>query len=143
MAYCTIDDLMEQISEDELIELTDDDNTGVVETSRTDRAIADADAEINGYCGKRYGVPLSPVPALVRKFSADIAIWNLFSRKQIADEGREKRYTNAIRYLQDVAKGNATLGEGDPDTPPSDAGAPRMASANPARVFTRGTLEGY
>ena len=72
MAYCVLDDLKEKISEEELIQLTDDEETGLIVTSRTDRAISDADALIDGYCGRRYSVPLDPVPAIIRKFSVDI-----------------------------------------------------------------------
>ena len=41
-------------------------------------AIADADAEIDGYLAKRYAVPLSPAPKVINKFSKDIAVYNLF-----------------------------------------------------------------
>jgi len=54
MAYCTLEDLKEKVSEDVLIELTDDEDTGVIDTSRTDRAMADAESEIDSYCAARY-----------------------------------------------------------------------------------------
>ena len=34
-----------------------------------DAAIADADAEIDGYLAKRYAVPLAPAPRVINKFS--------------------------------------------------------------------------
>ena len=36
-----------------------------------DAAIADADAEIDGYLAKRYAVPLAPAPRVINKFSKD------------------------------------------------------------------------
>ena len=54
-----------------------------------DAAIADADAEIDGYLAKRYAVPLAPAPRVINKFSKDIAVYNLFSRIGI-DEGTDQ-----------------------------------------------------
>lgn len=141
MSYCTLDDIKEQIPEDELIQLTDDEDLGVVDTSVTDRAIADADAEIDGYCGKRYGVPISPTPAIIRKVSVDIAIYNLFSRRQGADEDRRTRYKDAIKFLENVAKGVVTLGADDPDSPPSNIHKPKIVQSD--RVFSRETLKDW
>jgi len=110
MAYCTFNDIKEQLPEDELTQLTDDSGAGTFDPLIVDRAIADADAEINGYCGERYTVPFDPVPAVIRKFSVDISIYNLFSRRQGADEDRRNRYRDAIRFLQNLSKGFVTLG---------------------------------
>ena len=46
-----------------------------------DAAIADADAEIDGYLAKRYAVPLAPAPRVINKFSKDIAVYNLKTRR--------------------------------------------------------------
>lgn len=144
MAYCTLNDLKEKISEEELIQLTDDEQTGLIVTSRTDRAIADADAEIDGYCAGRFSVPFDPVPPLMRKFSVDIAIYNLMQRREGADEEREKDYKNAIRYLQDVAKGNASPGVQPPPDPPDDedvTGGTQVSTRD--KMFGPDTMEKY
>lgn len=139
--YSTLTDMKEQIPEEELIALTDDADAGSVDTSVTDRAVADADAEIDGYCGKRYGVPLSPVPAIIRKFSVDIAIYNLFARRQGAPEDRRLRYKDAIKFLENVARGLISLGADDPDATPSDAQKPKISFSE--RVFSRDKMQGY
>ena len=141
MPYCILDDISEQIPEEELISLTDDANVGVIDTSITDRAVADADAEIDGYCGRQYSVPLDPVPGIIRKFSVDICIYNLFSRRQGAPEDRRTRYKDAIKFLENVAKGIVTLGVDDPDSTPSDTHAPQISSSE--RIFSRSKLKGY
>jgi len=141
MAYCTKADILEQLDEDELIGLTDDNDLGAVDDGKVDRAIADADAEIDGYCGKRYSVPFSPVPAILRKISVELAVVNLFARRRGVPEDRRKRYEDMIRFLRDVAKGLVSLGAGDPDSPPSDADKPQIASGE--RIFTREKLEGF
>jgi len=138
--YCTLDDIKEQIHADELIGLTDDADAGIIDTSATDRAAADADAEIDGYCGKRYSVPLSPVPPIIRKISVDIAIYNLFSRRQGAPEDRRLRYKDAIKFLENVARGLISLGVDDPDSTPSEAHKPQISFSD--RIFSRDDLKG-
>ncbi len=141
MAYCTVSDILDLISEDELVQLTDDEGTGEMDTAVVDKAITNADAEIDGYCGKRYSVPLLPVPPVICKLSVDVAIYNLFSRRQGAPEDRRTRYKDAIKFLENVAKGLVSLGEDDPDTPPSSSHKPQMTQSDP--VFSRESLKGW
>jgi len=138
MAYSTQTDLEEQISQAELIELTDDAGSGSVDTSAVARAIADSDAEIDSYCGGRYTMPFSPVPVIIRKFSVDMAIYNLFSRRSVlkVPEDRQKRYDNAIRFFRDLAKGLISLGA-DAPAEPSD-GLPQATRTKDDRIFSMG-----
>jgi phage gp36-like protein len=138
MPYCLQADIEEQISQDELVELTDDSGVGVVDTSAVTRAIADADAEIDSYCGSRYTPPFDPVPVMIRKLSVDIAAYNLFSRRsalKIPNE-RQKRYENSIRFLRDVAKGLISLGADAPSEP--DDSQPQTTRTHADRIFTSG-----
>jgi len=139
MAYCAQVDILEQISKVELIQLSDDANAGVVDESVVTRGIADADAEIDGYCGNRYSVPFIPVPELVRKLSVDIAVYNLYSRRQGAPEGRKERYDAAVQFLRYVADGKAVL----PDDAVPESVFDRVSLSGPARVFSRETLRGF
>jgi len=142
MAYSAQTDILEQIDEDVLIQLTDDDDTGVVDADVVTKKIADADALIDGYCGKRYTVPFFPVPPLLNKFSVDIAIYNLYGRRKGAPEDIRNRFKEAVDFLKGVAKGDNALGEDDPEgTGTGDA--PEMSTSNPVRIFTRGKMSGY
>jgi phage gp36-like protein len=141
MAYCTLSDILEQIPEHELMALTDDDGVDAVDTSVTDRAIADADAEIDGYCGKRYAVPFPATPVILRKISVDIVIYNLFARRQGAPDDRRTRYKDAVNFLEGVAKGLVSLGVEDPDSTLPETGKPRITSSD--RVFSRSTMAGF
>ena len=140
MAYCAQSDILEQISETELIHLTDDADAGVVDESVLERAIADADAEIDGYCGDRYSVPFTDVPDMIRKLSVDIAVYNLFSRRQGAPEGRKQRYDDAIRFLERVADGKASV---PGVTGTTESASDRVSLSSATRVFSRDNLEGF
>jgi len=136
MPYSLQTDLLEQIDEDILIQLTDDVDAGEVDAAVVTRAIADADAEIDSYCGTRHELPFDPVPVMVRKLSVDIAICNLYARRKGVPEDRQKRYDNAVRFLRDISVGKATLGS---DAPAEDSdGGPEATTAKSDRVFTRG-----
>ncbi|MGE4442120.1 MAG: gp436 family protein [Desulfomicrobium sp.] len=141
MPYSTMTDILDQIEAADLLDLTDDENLGQVSEPRVLKAIADADAEINGYCGKRYRVPFDPVPELIRKFSVDIAIYNIFARRAGAPEDRRNRYKDAIAFLRLVAAGSGTLGEDDPSGNPAPAERPTMTG--PGRIFSREKLGGW
>lgn len=141
MAYCTQSDIVEQLDEDILIQLTDDADAGTVDADTVTRAIADADAEIDSYCGVRHSVPFATVPDIILKYSVDIAIYNLYARRKGAPDYRKERYDNAIRFLKDVAAGRASLGEDDPDAPPMDTHTPDISSNT--RIFTRDKMSGF
>lgn len=153
MAYCEQADILDLIPRDDLVGLTFDGDPSDYETeeelaaaqdaaaaSLSARAIADAGAEIDGYCAARYRVPFDPVPALITKFAAEIAVYLLFARRQGATEDRRTRYKDAIRFLTDVSNGKATL----PGSPLAAAkGNHTPALESDTRIFTRDNLEGF
>ena len=109
-----------------------------------DAAIADADAEIDGYLAKRYAVPLAPAPRVINKFSKDIAVYNLFSRIGI-DEGTDQktylnRYNAAIKFLALVAEGTVSIGTETED--PASAAAGGFKVKSNSRLFTREKMRG-
>ena len=110
MAYCTKQNLIDRFGELELIQLTDRDNQGIIDDSIITQAIADADAEINGYLN-RYHLPLASVPSNLVRMACDIARYNLYDDAMV--ESVQVRYDSVIKYLGAVAKGLITL---PPDT---------------------------
>lgn len=140
MAYSTQSEILDQMDKDVLIQLTDDDDAGVVDTDVVTQKIADADALIDGYCGARYAVPFTTVPALVLKFSVDIAIYNLYGRRKGAPEDRRNRFKEAVDFLKGVAAGNNSLGENDPAAGETSF---ELSSNNPDRIFTRDKMAGF
>jgi len=141
MAYCTQNDILHQLDEDSLIQLTDDEGTGAVDQDVLNRAIADADATIDAYCQGRYSIPLSSVPGMIRQISVDIAIYNLYSRRgDVIPDIRRDRYNNAIRFLEKVAEGKIQLGASSPA--PESTGNSVEIEQN-ERIFTRDKLGGF
>jgi len=141
MPYCDLDDLQEQISENALIGLSDDDAVGVVDDSVISRAIADADTVIDAHCQGRYTVPLTPVSDMIRSVSVDIAIYNLYSRRDdLAPEIRKDRYKEAMRFLEKVSAGKIGLGAATP-APSNTIGSVEITNAD--RIFSREKMNGF
>lgn len=143
MPYCTLDDIKKMIPEESIIELTDDEGTDVVNTDRVDEAIAQADSEIDAYCGTKYSVPFATVPDTIKKISVDIAIYNLYSRKlEKIPETRTERYKNAIRFLEGIPKGTTSIGK-DPEPDAPTEGGPEATTSKDDRIFNKEKLENY
>lgn len=108
-----------------------------------DEALQDADGEIDGYLNKRYSTPLpSPIPKIINKLSKDIAVYNLFARIGIDEDERENiiltRYKNAVKFLENVAKGLVDIGIQKPELRANSSF--KIDSNN--RLFSRNTLKG-
>jgi len=137
MAYCTQEDITEQLPTADLVALTDDEGFGEVNASRVSRAINDAEALIDAHCQARYPLPLDPVPSIIRRICVDLAIYNLFSRRVDDDlpKVRESRKADAMRFLEKVASGGILLGA---VTPEPSANAQAAIVSAPERNFRRG-----
>ena len=85
-------------------------------------------------------MPLATVPDLVKKLSVDIALYNLFGRSRSVPDDREKRYNNTITFLKAVSKGDASLGEDDPEGSPQTT---TIVTTTSTRVLNRDNLEGF
>lgn len=106
MPYCTQTDITDiELTQAELIQLTDDEKSGVVNTARVVAAIAKADAEIDGYCQERYAVPFSPVPAEIKFLSATLAHYWLARRRQSVTNSILDKYTKALSRLKAISEG--------------------------------------
>lgn len=141
MPYTTRPLLEERFGLDELIQRTDkfQPYTGAVVEAVLDRAIADADAEIDGFVGARYSLPLpEPVPPVLVPIACDIARYRLYD-DAVPDVVRQ-RYEDAVSRLKDIAAGRLTLGIEPASTTPASAGV-RFRSRD--RVFSDDLLERY
>ena len=142
MAYCTREDIQSRISEADLVRLTDEYDTGLVDWEKVDQAVTDAQAEVDSYCKRNHPVPFSnPVPAMVAKVCKDIAVYNVWSLKNAAPDDAEDRYGKAVVYLEKVAAGTVDLGGGSLEK--IDDGGPESIKSSDSRTFTMERLEGF
>lgn len=137
MAYATPQDMIDRFEEDELVQLTDQDELGVIDAVVLGKALADADAAIDGYLASRYTLPLATVPGSLTRIACDLARYYLYDNG--ATEEVRRRYDDAARFLTALAKGDITLG-------PDPAGAEGVGSpqtSSPGRIFTIDTLKDF
>jgi len=132
MSYCKPQDMVERYTEQELIQLTDRENTGDIDFTVLESAINDASSEIDGYLAA-YPLPLVIVPRVLTRFSCDIARYYLYDDH--APERVEKLYDNAIDFFKLVAKGTVSLGVDNAGQQPITADNAQMQSGG--RVFGR------
>lgn len=150
MAYCEVQEVREMLKDDALntiigdIYIEDEAEREAKIQPIIESAIADAEAEIDGYISKRYPLPLSTIPRVISKFAKDIAIYNLYSRIGIDEGDKEKNYLNryraAINFLILVAEGKVDLGLGS-DSMQSSASTGFSVSAQ-NRLFNRNSMRG-
>lgn len=135
MTYCTQADLIERFGAAEITQLSDRAGLGTLDSAVIAGAIADADAEIDGYLSGRYALPLVNVPLVMTRLACDIARYWLFG--QDTTDLVKARYDQAISYLAKVAAGTITLGPDATGTEPeSQSGTALMQSDS--RAFASG-----
>lgn len=129
MAYATAASLAERFGEREIIQLTDRDGFGVLDAARAAQVIAEVEAEVDGYLGRRYRLPLATVPPLVTRLVCDLAREALYT--DAPTETVTARAATARRILRDIASGVVELGL------PSDATPEAVGSGVAVRAGTR------
>lgn len=140
MAYTTLQELTDRYGAALLVSLTDRGEvaTGQIDQDVVDRAVADADAEIDGYLKGRYRLPLVDTPPLVASLSRKITIWNLHTFD--APEKIEKDYKGACAKLKDIASGLAVLDVAGIE--PKSSGSSGVQVTDRERPFTADSLKG-
>lgn len=97
------------------------------------RALIDASAVIDTYLG-RYQLPLPTNPPVLIPYCLDIARYRLWRNTDAPDDVR-KRYEDAIRWLEQVAKGivKLVIPQDDPEEPIPSSGARVLYSVDRPR----------
>jgi len=135
--YCAVADIIGIIGETTLTQLTDDLGVGGIDEQVVAKAIIAASATIDAYCQG----PISPVHPMIPGICVDLAVYNLYSRSDLAlPEIRKDRYNNAISFLNKVAAGKISLGVKEPA--PAGSNDSVESSSGP-RIFDRNTMKGY
>ncbi|GAB6191150.1 gp436 family protein [Desulfocastanea catecholica] len=141
--YSDLTALKDRLPEQTVIDLTDDGGLGVVDAGVVDRAITDADTEIDSKIGGRYPVPVAPVPALLQRLSLDLAIEILYARRPDLDtpEAVIRAAKNARLLLSEIAANKASLPGVAEATTATATGGGASFTAN-ERLFTRSRMGG-
>ena len=124
MAYCTETQIQNQVTETVLIELTDDVEAGVVDSTFVDQAIQDADAVIDLHCRSRYTVPFTTIDHVIQKLSIDLVIHTLYCRRQGPPLWIKEQYDAALLRLKTIQEGTFRLD---------------IAETGPTSSYTEGT----
>jgi phage gp36-like protein len=132
MTYCTQQDLITRYGQDELIQLTDKQNLGQLDTDVINSAIADADSIINGYLGSRFSLPITPIPRSLVRIGCELSRYYLY--ENLAPDEVNDRYKQAIQMLKDIAAGKMSIGISAEGTKPT--------SENTAQFETGGHVFG-
>ena len=152
MVYATPNDMTARYPNRDLVQLTNEDPTQtIVNTLALQQAVNDASAEIDGYLGSRFMLPLTDPPALLNRLTCDIAMYRLQSLRPLHDVAdARKRYEDAVELLVRVARGDVTLGLALDNIEPPTAQDALIIQAGgdssgvlPQRVFDRGSLKGF
>jgi phage gp36-like protein len=120
VAYCAQSDVQLAVGGSEkLLELTDQENTGLVNAGVVTAAIAEADALIDSYAQNRRLVPFNPVPPMIKATSADEAGYVLKKWRGVITQDDQTQREGRLLWLRDLANGIATPGVDPVPTPGS------------------------
>ncbi|MBL4802303.1 MAG: DUF1320 domain-containing protein [Emcibacter sp.] len=136
--YLTPAEYITRFGYEETLLLTDTNDVGRIDKDRLGARLLEATAFVDGYVAKRYLTPLSPVPEVIKGIIADLtrhALHGVSVSDVVADRARQARAS-----LKDISGGNMVLVTTEAATT-TTSGTPDFIS--PARVFNRGTLEGF
>ena len=144
MSYATPQDMINRYPNRDLVQLTNDDPSATtVNTTVLQQALNDASAEIDGYLGGRFTLPLTDPPEVLNRVASDIAMYRLQALRPLHDiADARQRYEGAVAMLTKVAAGELTLGIAADGNETAISPVAEVLEA-PARVFSRDTLKGF
>jgi len=134
MAYCVKADIVKVYTADFVLETTDEDQDGIGDDALVTQAITDADAEIDLYLGKAYGVPLTgTIPDAIKLISVWLAGEWLMSRTLRVHQAVAVNAARARSWLTKLANGDMILS----DVGVSEFLLPWSTTENEQPVFVR------
>lgn len=121
--YSTDAELLKDIEEETLIQLTDEHGAGVVDWSVVAEKRKDVDALIDSYCGRHYDVPFAPpVPRIMGMLSRQLLVRELYLIKNAVPDSVKEQYEACMKMLQHIADGRLRIQGTNAPQPASDPG---------------------
>ena len=112
MAYLELQDLLDELGEDTLVQLSDNDETGEINEARVSKAVQYAQGVFDAYARTRYSIPVPSTP-MVKSINLDLAVFHLYKSRSTIDEGvykiRKNANDEAIKLLTAINQGKASL----------------------------------
>ena len=141
MSYATQQQMTVRFGEAQLVMLTDRAPvaTGAIDASVIGRALADADAVIDGYLGGRYTLPLAEIPPLITDLAQAIAYWKLHISEP--DPKTRTDFESALKMLKDIANGTIRIPAAGIE--PASSGASGVMTTDRERPFTEASMKGF
>jgi phage gp36-like protein len=118
MGYLVTQDMIDELGESTLIQLTDDAGTDEINDARIQKAIEFARGTFDSYARSRYSLPVPATP-MVKSLNLDLAVFHLYKSRTSIAEGvytvKKNAADEALKLLKDIATGKAAL-----DVPAAD-----------------------
>lgn len=138
MVYVTQEDMLGVMPESLLTTALDDASYGAESAGVWDSVAAAAGRAIDGILGVRYQVPFSaPIPAVVKQAAIIFAAYNLYLRRQHADNPWKDEYNRVTKQLEKIANGTLDLQYGDSTR---DGAASPVAITEPSLTYSERLL---
>ena len=137
--YAAVQDMVARFGDLEVLQLSDRDRRGVIDTAVVETALADATAEIDAYLG-RFKQPLADRPPILTRLCCDIARYRLSAASGvlITEEIRNRYQIDVLNLLKALGKGEVHLGlpDGEKQAETSDLGVV-FTGGSARKVFGR------
>jgi phage gp36-like protein len=141
MPYAVQADLSpRRISNSELIQLTDDTNSGAVNAQLVTDILDEASALIDSYVRVRYNLPLQ-ASSQVKGLCLTIGEYLLYLRRKRVKTDVRQAYVDALAFLKDVSTSKAGLDQPVSATPQSGGGDVQVTQIQ--ERFSEGSLGGF
>ena len=110
--YATVEAMRDKFGERELIQLTDTEAPyqDAINIVKLNRAMQEANSEIDAYVGSRYPLPLQMVPPFLVEIGCNLARYYAVTGDLSENDPIKQRYESSIKTLTKISKGELTLG---------------------------------
>ncbi|WP_437216777.1 gp436 family protein [Pectobacterium sp. LFLA-215] len=147
--YCTLADLLEQVPESTLIQLTNEtvgfDSPPPVNTKVVDSCIRYADELIDAHLRGRYTLPLAEIPTVLRDIAVTLTRYRLYARRPEGTMPDTVKDDNKVvtRQLVDIRDAKLTLALPSTSQDVPESGEFRVRARRATFGGNNGMLEKY
>ncbi len=133
------------ISEEQMIQLTDDRQLNVVDMIIFNDIRDDVQALVEGFTRIRYPDGFTTTPRILIKLAKEITVYECRKRRpHIVTEQMEKDQAARLKLLDSISKGTLSLGEAQAaEEAAATAGSFKTNKTSEDRMFTKSELDKY